>query len=43
MSQEKREEHHTVVTDGPIFSTPLVLEAKGEFFYDRHWFLDVSF
>jgi diphthine-ammonia ligase len=36
-------EYHTVVTDGPIFSTPLVLEAKGEYFYDRHWFLDVSF
>ncbi len=36
-------EYHTIVTDGPIFSTPLVLEAKGEFFYDHHWFLDVSF
>lgn len=36
-------EYHTVVTDGPIFSTPLVLKVKGEFFNDSHWFLDVSF
>ncbi len=36
-------EFHTVVTDGPVFSSPLTLEAKGEFFNDGQWFLDVSF
>lgn len=35
-------EYHTVVTDGPIFSSPLLLEAKGENLFDGHWFLDVS-
>lgn len=35
-------EYHTVVIDGPIFSTPLVLEAKGDFLMEGHWFLDLS-
>jgi diphthine-ammonia ligase len=34
-------EYHTVVTDGPIFSSPLLLEARGECFNDGHWFLDL--
>ena len=35
-------EYHTVVTDGPIFSTPLRLEEKGQIFRQGYWFLDVS-
>lgn len=35
-------EYHSVVTDGPTFSSPLVLEAKGEYFKDGHWFLDIT-
>jgi len=35
-------EYHTVVTDGPIFLSPLLLEAKGEYFRDGHWILDVT-
>jgi diphthine-ammonia ligase len=35
-------EYHTVVTDGPIFSSPLLLEAKDDLFSDGHWFLDLS-
>ncbi len=35
-------EYHTVVTDGPIFSTPIRLEEKGQVFRQGYWFLDVS-
>jgi uncharacterized protein (TIGR00290 family) len=36
-------EYHTVVTDGPIFSSPLLFEAKGELSHDGCCFLDMSF
>jgi diphthine-ammonia ligase len=34
-------EYHTVVTDGPIFSGPVRLEAGERVFHDGYWFLDV--
>jgi uncharacterized protein (TIGR00290 family) len=35
-------EYHTVVTNGPIFSKPVGLEAGERVFYDGYWFLDVE-
>ncbi|MEW6243618.1 MAG: diphthine--ammonia ligase [Bacillota bacterium] len=35
-------EFHTVVLDGPIFSYPLSIEVKGQYFHDGYWFLDVD-
>ncbi len=35
-------EYHTVVTDGPIFSTSLQLDLKEQSLKDGYWFLDVS-
>ncbi len=34
----ERGEFHTVVTDGPLFSSPLPLQRKGQVFRDRYWF-----
>lgn len=34
-------EYHTVVTDGPIFSEPLVLGLREGMFHSGYWFLDV--
>ena len=35
-------EYHTVVTDGPIFSSPVNLQEKGRMLRDGYWFLDVT-
>lgn len=35
-------EFHTVVTDGPIFSAPIVLYHGDQSFHDGYWFLDVN-
>ncbi len=35
-------EYHTVVTDGPLFSSPLHLQMKDEVFRDGYCFLDVA-
>ena len=35
-------EYHTVITDGPIFSTPLDLNTKKQILRDGYWFLDVD-
>jgi len=35
-------EYHTVVTEGPIFSSPIQIETRGQVLRDGYWFLDVS-
>ncbi|RJX21564.1 MAG: hypothetical protein C4570_02415 [Ammonifex sp.] len=35
-------EYHTVVTSGPIFSSPVRLEKKKPVLRDGYWFLEVS-
>ncbi|MFH1428685.1 MAG: hypothetical protein ABIH39_02970 [Candidatus Margulisiibacteriota bacterium] len=35
-------EYHTVVTDGPIFATPLKLDMKKQVLRDGYRFLDVG-
>ncbi|MBW1851483.1 MAG: adenosine nucleotide hydrolase, partial [Deltaproteobacteria bacterium] len=35
-------EYHTVVTDGPIFSSPVPLQMKGQVAHDGYCFLDVG-
>ncbi len=35
-------EFHSVVTDGPIFTSPLHLEIKQKVLKDGYWFIDVS-
>ena len=35
-------EYHTVITDGPIFSTPLELNTKKQILRDGYWFLEVD-
>jgi diphthine-ammonia ligase len=35
-------EYHTVVTDGPIFSSAIHLELKEQFVHDGYCFLDTS-
>ncbi len=35
-------EYHTVVTDGPIFSSPIHLQMQDEAFRDGYCFLDVA-
>lgn len=35
-------EYHTVVTDGPIFSTPLLLKTCDRILRDRQWRLNVT-
>lgn len=35
-------EYHTVVTDGPIFASPLRLHKRDKHFRDGYWFLDIS-
>jgi len=35
-------EYHTVVTEGPIFSSAIHLEMKEQVLRDSYWFLDVS-
>jgi uncharacterized protein (TIGR00290 family) len=35
-------EYHTVVTDGPLFSTPLRLQPGQKLLRDGYWFLDLS-
>lgn len=35
-------EYHTVVTDGPLFSSPVSLDIRGKVWKDGYWFLDVS-
>jgi diphthine-ammonia ligase len=35
-------EYHTVVTDGPLFSSPLVLKAAGETQENGHWMLQMA-
>jgi len=35
-------EYHTVVTDGPIFSSPVLLQMKGQVVHDGYCFLDVD-
>jgi len=35
-------EYHTVVTDGPIFSSPIPLEIGQQIIRDGYCFLDVS-
>ena len=35
-------EYHTVVTDGPIFSSTIHLELKEQFVHDGYCFLDIS-
>lgn len=35
-------EYHTLVVDGPIFSSPLPIRAGGVRHEDGHWLLDVS-
>ena len=35
-------EYHTVVTEGPLFSTPLNLANRGAVQRDGYWFLDVA-
>ena len=36
-------EYHTVVTEGPIFSSSIHLKSKGQALRDTSWILDVSF
>ena len=38
----ERGEYHTVVTDGPIFSSPIHLELKEQFVHGGYCFLDIS-
>ena len=35
-------EYHTVVTDGPIYSSPIHIETRGQAIHDGYCFLDVS-
>jgi uncharacterized protein (TIGR00290 family) len=35
-------EYHTIVTNGPLFSAPVPLRARGQVHRDGYWFLDVS-
>ena len=35
-------EYHTVVTAGPLFSSPLSLEMKGRVCHDGYWFLELE-
>ena len=37
----ERGEYHTVVSDGPIFSSPLRLEHGQQVLRDGYWFSDV--
>jgi len=34
-------EYHTVVTEGPIFSSKVEIEAKGQEYHEGYWFLKV--
>jgi diphthine-ammonia ligase len=35
-------EYHTMVTDGPIFSSAILFRIKGQFHHEGYWFLDVE-
>lgn len=35
-------EYHTVVTDGPLFAHPLLLEPQDSILRDGYWFLDLQ-
>ena len=35
-------EYHTVVTAGPMFSSDISLEAKGQVRYEGYWFLETE-
>jgi diphthine-ammonia ligase len=35
-------EYHTVVTDGPLFNSEVVLEVNEATFHDGYWFLEIS-
>jgi diphthamide synthase (EF-2-diphthine--ammonia ligase) len=34
-------EYHTVVTDGPIFSSEILVKTKRQVRHDGYWFLEV--
>jgi diphthine-ammonia ligase len=35
-------EYHTVVTNGPIFSSPVKIKPAGERHHEGYWFLTVD-
>lgn len=35
-------EYHTIVTDGPLFNSELVLKVNEAKLHDGHWFLEIS-